>query len=141
MLLIRRCYQLSIKSSSISYQLVVWVINQLLISQPSYQSIIDGGELSLIVDKIWNLTNEVHLTLTKWKPIPRIYPMSTTLSRSAEVASLGCVASLRTRKLGGKCRPDINGVCTRFFFYPFVIKHVREFIQERQTWERECGRV
>jgi hypothetical protein len=28
-----------------------------------------------MIDKIWNLTNEVHLTLTEWKPIPLIYPI------------------------------------------------------------------
>ena len=33
----------------------------------------------MIVDKIWNLTHEVHLTLTEWKPIFRIYLMRTTV--------------------------------------------------------------
>jgi hypothetical protein len=37
----------------------------------------------LIVDKIWNLTNEVHLTLTEWKPIPHIYSMRTTVGRQS----------------------------------------------------------
>jgi hypothetical protein len=29
-------------------------------------------EMYLIVDKIWNLTNAVHLVLTEWKPFSRI---------------------------------------------------------------------
>jgi hypothetical protein len=29
----------------------------------------------LITNKIWNLTNEIHLTLTEWKSIPYIFPI------------------------------------------------------------------
>ena len=38
---------------------------------------IDKKLLSTI--KIWNLTNEIHLTLTDWKPIPYIFPIRTTV--------------------------------------------------------------
>ncbi len=52
---------------------------------------------SLLISFGTQLTNEVHLTLTEWKPIPRIYPMCTTvLLRSAELTSS------RTRKLKKK---------------------------------------
>ena len=47
----------------------------------------------MTVDKVWNVTNEVHLTLTEWKPIPLI---ETHNRRSAELGSS------RTRKLGAK---------------------------------------
>jgi hypothetical protein len=33
----------------------------------------------LITNKIWNLTSEIHLTLTEWKPIPYIFPIRTTV--------------------------------------------------------------
>ncbi len=33
----------------------------------------------LITNKIWNLTNEIHLTLTEWKRIPYIFPIRTTV--------------------------------------------------------------
>ena len=32
----------------------------------------------MIADKIWNLTNAVHLTLTEWKPIVKTYFYFTT---------------------------------------------------------------
>ena len=28
-----------------------------------------------MTNEIWNLTNEIHLTLTEWKPIPYIFPI------------------------------------------------------------------
>jgi hypothetical protein len=59
----------------------------------------------LIVDKIWNLTNEVLLPLTEWKPVPA--STRCVHSRSAELASL------QTRKLGGW--KSLN------FFFPSVL--------------------
>jgi hypothetical protein len=50
-------------------------------------SVIDKKVESLqsIVDKIWNLTNEVHLTHTEWKPFPCIYPICTTVVGRASI--------------------------------------------------------
>ena len=67
-------------------------MNQLSISQPSYQSIIDKrfglSIITVIVEKICNLTNEVHLTLrveAYVQPIPHhmIYPMRTAVGRQS----------------------------------------------------------
>ena len=33
----------------------------------------------MITNKIWNLTSEIHLTLTEWKPIPYIFPIRATV--------------------------------------------------------------
>ena len=38
----------------------------------------------LITNTIWNLTNEIHLTLTEWKPIPYIFPKPVQKYVSAE---------------------------------------------------------
>ena len=42
---------------------------------------VDSGESVIDSRKVWNLTNEVHLTLTEWNPIPRIYPIRATVGR------------------------------------------------------------
>ena len=39
---------------------------------------VDGGESVIDRRKLWNLTNEVHLTITEWNPIPL-----TTVGRQA----------------------------------------------------------
>ncbi len=72
---IRISYQLSIRMLIDKPFSRVLVTIQLLIRQPSYQPTIDN-EVCLIN---WNLTSEIHLTLTVWKPIPYIFPIRTTV--------------------------------------------------------------
>jgi hypothetical protein len=52
-----------------------------------------------MTNKIWNLTNEIHLTLTEWKPIPYIFPIRTTVHIGQRTKRIG---SPRTRKLAKK---------------------------------------
>ena len=46
---------------------------------------------------IWNLTNEVHLTLTEWKSIPHIYPMCTKVGRQSKDQSRTKKKSLKKK--------------------------------------------
>ena len=43
----------------------------------------------MITNKIWNLTSEIHLTLTEWKPIPYIFPIRTTVTDKASERDCG----------------------------------------------------
>ena len=92
----------------------------------------------LIVDKIWNLSSEVHLTLTEWKPIPHIYRI-TTVGQNHCRQELG---SSRTRKVGKSLKKRKK---TTFFSSTRRINTGRETVvvccDGVKTWDREWGRV
>ena len=84
------------------------------------------------------MTNDIHLTLTEWKPIPYIFPIRTTVRIGQRTKMIG---SPRTRKLGKKILQKTKKRGKKQIFTSEETRDGKNCCDSAQTDKRATGTV